>query len=96
MGYAGPKAISKVNMILKDKKCTIPGLPGLKSPLKEKHGALLKKGCKKRKPGALLFTVEALNKLPNDIGGKFGAIVRKEKKEKGLLQKKGCKKKYKK
>ena len=26
MGYAGPKAVSKVNMILKDKSCDLPKL----------------------------------------------------------------------
>ena len=94
MGYAGPKAISKVNMILKDKKCTIPGLPGLKSPLKEKHGALLKKGCKKRKPGALQFNKELREeaKDPNTtMSEKFQSLVLN-----APVKKKGCKKKYKK
>tara|TARA_R100000541_G_scaffold11526_1_gene19717 strand:+ start:488 stop:619 length:132 start_codon:yes stop_codon:yes gene_type:complete len=40
MGYAGQKAVSKVNMILKDKTCTLPKLK-LGDPLK-------KKGCKKK------------------------------------------------
>ena len=39
------------------------------------------------------FTKEALGKLPSGIGGKFGAIVDKKKKEAGLLQKRGKKKK---
>jgi hypothetical protein len=30
---------------------------------------------------SLMFTEEGLNKLPNDIPGKFGDIVRKEKTE---------------
>jgi hypothetical protein len=37
MGYAGQKAVSKVNMILKDKSCSLPKL-NLGNPLK-------KKGC---------------------------------------------------
>ena len=36
MGYAGPKAISKVNMILKDKSCGLPSIKGLGNPLKKK------------------------------------------------------------
>lgn len=36
MGYAGPKAISKVNMIIKDKSCKLPGIKGLGNPLKYK------------------------------------------------------------
>ena len=35
MGYAGPKAISKVNMIIKDKSCKLPGIKGLGNPLKK-------------------------------------------------------------
>jgi hypothetical protein len=41
MGYAGQKAVSKVNMILKDKSCSLPKLK-LGNPLK-------KKGCSKYK-----------------------------------------------
>lgn len=36
MGYAGPKAVSKVNMILKDKSCGLPSIKGLGNPLKKK------------------------------------------------------------
>ena len=36
MGYAGPKAVSKVNMILKDKGCGLPAIKGLGNPLKKK------------------------------------------------------------
>ena len=35
MGYAGPKAVSKVNMILKDKSCGLPSIKGLGNPLKK-------------------------------------------------------------
>lgn len=46
MGYAGQKAVSKVNMILKDKSCGLPKL-NLGNPLKKKttSSGLYKKGC---------------------------------------------------
>jgi hypothetical protein len=40
MGYAGPKAVSKVNMILKDKSCGLPGIKGLGNPLKYKSSPI--------------------------------------------------------
>ena len=88
------KAIPKVCEILrhKGKKVTKPKLPGLSSPL----DAHCTKGPKMYEPSPQKFTKEGLEKLPNDIKGKFGDIVREKKKEEGLLQKKGCKKKYKK
>jgi hypothetical protein len=85
MGKAGPKA-SNIFQTLKAArgagKVELPLIKGMGNPLKYKKGEPAK------------FTEEGLNKLPNNIPGKFGEVVRKEKKEKGLLQKKGCKKKY--
>ena len=86
MGKAGPKA-SNIFQTLKAArgagKVELPLIKGMGNPLKYKG-----------EPAK--FTEEGLGKLPNDIPGKFGDVVRKEKKEKGLLQKKGCKKKYRK
>tara|TARA_R100000231_G_scaffold31208_2_gene27462 strand:- start:1668 stop:1937 length:270 start_codon:yes stop_codon:yes gene_type:complete len=89
MGKAGPKA-SNIFQVLKASK----GAGKVELPLIKGMGNPLKYGMQKGEPAK--FTKEGLEKLPNDIPGKFGDVVRKEKKEKGLLQKKGCKKKYRK
>tara|TARA_A100001201_G_scaffold23033_1_gene26002 strand:- start:4891 stop:5157 length:267 start_codon:yes stop_codon:yes gene_type:complete len=87
MGKAGPKA-SNIFQTLKAAR----GAGKVELPLIKGMGNPLKYGMQTGEPAK--FTEEGLNKLPNDIKGKFGDIVREEKKEKGLLQKKGCKKKY--
>ena len=43
---------------------------------------------------AIILMADSLGIGAAPDAGKFGDVVRKEKKEKGLLQKKGCKKKY--
>ena len=48
MGYAGQKAVSKVNMILKDKSCSLPKL-NLGNPLKKISSGIYKRGCSKNK-----------------------------------------------
>jgi len=84
MGYAGPKAVSKVNMILKDKKCN--------------HGLLgnpLKKKVKPSKAGAEAMieareeNVKPSKPQPTPSVSEFVAN-----RKKGLLQKRGCKSKY--
>jgi len=49
MGYAGQKAVSKVNMILKDKSCSLPKL-NLGNPLKKKKQPLTGKQKSMRAP----------------------------------------------
>lgn len=78
MGYAGPKAISKVNMILKDKSCGLPGIKGLGNPLKYK--AAPTKFNKKLKAEA--------QDPESTMSDKFKSIVLN-----APTKKKGCKKK---
>tara|TARA_R100000908_G_C3668425_1_gene92407 strand:- start:340 stop:600 length:261 start_codon:yes stop_codon:yes gene_type:complete len=86
MGYAGPKAISKVNMILKDKKCN--------------HGLLgnpLKKKVKPSKAGAeAMIKAREENVKPQEAQSTPSVSEFVANRKKGLLQKKGCKKKYRK
>ena len=86
MGYAGPKAISKVNMILKDKKCN--------------HGLLgnpLKKKVKPSKAGAeAMIKTREENVKPQEAQSTPSVSEFVANRKKGLLQKKGCKKKYRK
>ena len=78
MGYAGPKAISKVNMILKDKSCGLPGIKGLGNPLKYKSSP--NKFTKELKDEAL--------DPKSTMNEKFKSIVLN-----APMKKKGCKKK---
>ena len=87
MGYAGPKAISKVNMILKDKSCGLPKL-NLGNPLKKS----------KVKPGQEPLDADNDGFLTGSDFEKLGSKSKGGMKKYGdnLLKKKGCKKKYRK
>ena len=88
MGYAGPKAISKVNMIIKDKSCKLPGITGLGNPLKK---ALI--GNQDTLPMELQAAIKATPGKKKSSGlYKKGCYATKagKKKHTGLLQKKGC------
>lgn len=87
MGYAGPKAVSKVNMILKDKKCN--------------HGLLgnpLKKKAKPSKAGAeAMIEARQNNVKPKEPQStpSINEFIANRQRTKGLkLQKRGCKSKY--
>tara|TARA_R100000231_G_scaffold16686_1_gene17408 strand:- start:37 stop:282 length:246 start_codon:yes stop_codon:yes gene_type:complete len=81
MGYAGPKAISKVNMIIKDKSCKLPGIKGLGNPLKF---------------NAKLKQASADGKLSGSFKEAVDAAPVKKKHHSSGVYKKGCKKRYKK
>lgn len=97
MGYAGPKAVSKVNMILKDKGCGLPGIKGLGNPLKKK--------TKPSQGGANhMSNMREKNVQPGDpkptpsvnefVAGRKKAVTKKKYSSSGIY-KKGCsKKKY--
>ena len=82
MGYAGPKAISKVNMIIKDKSCKLPGIKGLGNPLKKTKVKGVQTALDANKDGYL--TKSDFESLGNSPATK--------KHNGGGIYKKGCKK----
>ena len=89
MGYAGPKAISKVNMILKDKQCN-HGLLG--NPLKKAKGQKLDESKIDASPDALARRKSILDKV-DAADGRTSRPTKKTYSGSGL-QKRGCKSKY--
>ena len=83
MGYAGPKAISKVNMILKDKSCGLPSIKGLGNPLKKK----------KVKEGQSVLDANNDGFLTGSDFKSLGNSPATKKHGSGGIYKKGCKKK---
>lgn len=83
MGYAGPKAISKVNMILKDKSCGLPSIKGLGNPLKKK----------KVKGGQAALDANGDGFLTGSDFKSLGNSPATKKHKSGGIYKKGCKKK---
>ena len=91
MGYAGPKAVSKVNMILKDKKCN-HGLLG--NPLKKKaKGQKLDESKIDPSDEALARRNSILDKV-DAADGKTSRPVTKKTYSGSGLQKRGCKSNY--
>lgn len=86
MGYAGPKAISKVNMIIKDKSCKLPGIKGLGNPLKKT----------KVKGGQTALDANNDGYLTGSDFEKLGNSPATKKHKSSGIYKKGCKKRYKK
>tara|TARA_R100001463_G_scaffold7998_2_gene25089 strand:- start:6038 stop:6313 length:276 start_codon:yes stop_codon:yes gene_type:complete len=91
MGYAGPKATSKVNMILKDKTCK-HGLLG--NPLKKAKGQKLNESKIDPSNEALARRNAILDKV-DAADGKTSRTATKKKYSSSGMYKKGCsKKKY--
>jgi len=83
MGYAGPKAVSKVNMILKDKSCGLPSIKGLGNPLKKK----------KVQGGQTALDANGDGFLTGSDFKSLGNSPATKKHKSGGIYKKGCKKK---
>ena len=94
MGYAGPKAISKVNMIIKDKSCKLPSIKGMGNPLTKK--------AKPSKGGANhMVNMREKNVQPKEpqstpsvseyVTNRKTAVTKKKYSSSGIY-KKGCKK----
>jgi len=86
MGYAGPKAVSKVNMIIKDKSCKLPGIKGLGNPLKKK----------KVEGGQGVLDVNKDGYLTGSDFKSLGNSPAPKRHTSSGVYKKGCKKRYKK
>ena len=87
MGYVGPKAISKVNMILKDKKSK-HGLLG--SPLNKAKGQKLNESKIDPSDEALARRNSILDKV-DAADGKTSRTATKKKYSSSGIYKKGCK-----